>query len=602
MIRRVAYSKAVLAGMAGAVVWEIVARLLILSGAPFFDIVGTLGALAQPYASGLASWVVGMALHLTVGAIFAVFYAYFFWSALPLRPMFQGLAFSFIPMILAIFIMRPQFELMGPLIVSGELPHSGLFGLAGGASGPISIVIGHLIWGATLGLIYIRPVGYPVEQRPDLASMPRRRTTLPESLPDESLADRFMFATGVECSYPTLDHGRWRMDEMAACGHYRYWPKDLELVRRLGVRYLRYGPPLHLINPRRGCYDWGFFDEIAGEMRRMGVIPIVDLCHFGLPDWLENFQNPETPHALADYARAFAQRYDWVRFYTPVNEMYVCAKLSALLGLWNEQARDERAFVTAVRHLAKANVLMMRAIAAERPDAIFVNSESGEFFQSCCPDPNLCKIADFENERRFLALDLLYAHPVRDDMRDYLFEHGMPPEEYAWFMRQDVGKRAILGVDYYEWNEKLVDAEGHIQALGELFGWHVIVEQYYRRYRRPMMHTETNCLDARDAPRWLWRQWHNVQLMRRSGVPIVGFTWYSLTDQVDWDIALREPLGNVDPVGLFDLNRDPRPVGLAYRHLIRLFSQELSKAPPIETVIDDCRQQREHSNERRRHA
>ncbi|NUJ81199.1 family 1 glycosylhydrolase [Methylocystis sp. FS] len=411
-----------------------------------------------------------------------------------------------------------------------------------------------------------------------------------------------MFATGVECSYPTLDRGRWRMDEMAACSHYRYWRKDLELVRQLGLRYLRYGPPLHLTNPRRGCYDWAFLDEVAAEMRRLGIIPIMDLCHFGLPNWLENFQNPETPQALADYARAFAQRYDWVRFYTPVNEMYVCAKLSALLGLWNEQAHDEHAFVTAVRHLAKANVLMMRAIATERPDAIFVNSESGEFFQSCCPDPRLCKIADFENQRRFLALDLLYAHPVREDMRDYLFEHGMPPEEYAWFMRQDVGKRAILGVDYYEWNEKLVDSEGRIQALGELFGWHVIVDQYYQRYRRPMMHTETNCLDARDAPRWLWRQWHNVQLMRQSGVPIVGFTWYSLTDQVDWDIALREPLGNVNPVGLFDLNRDPRPVGQAYRYLISLFSQELSEAPPIETVIDDCRQQRERSTERRRHA
>ena len=52
------------------------------------------------------------------------------------------------------------------------------------------------------------------------------------------------------------------------------------------------------------------------------------------------------------------------------------------------------------------------------------------------------------------------------------------------------------------------------------------------------------------------------------GVPLVGFTWYSLTDQVDWDIALARPLGKVDPVGLFDLNRDPRAVGLAYKHLI----------------------------------
>ncbi|MGJ0426792.1 family 1 glycosylhydrolase [Methylocystis sp.] len=598
MIRRVAYGKAVFAGMAGAVALEIVARLLILAGAPVFDIVGTLGALAQPYASGLASWSVGMALHLTVGAIFAVFYAYFFWSTLPLRPVFQGVVFALIPMVLAIVIMGPQFELMNPLAVSREPPPSGLFGLAGGVSGPISIAVEHVIWGATLGLLYVRPVGYPADRQPDLRSARRRKATLPPNHPDDPAVDRFMFATGVECSYPTLGGGRWRMDEMAACSHYRHWRKDLELVRRLGIRYLRYGPPLHLTNPHRGRYDWDFLDEVAAEMRRLGIVPIMDLCHFGLPNWLENFQNPETPQALADYARAFAQRYDWVRFYTPVNEMYVCAKLSALLGLWNEQAHDEHAFVTAVRHLAKANVLMMRAIATERPDAIFVNSESGEFFQSCCPDPNLCKIADFENQRRFLALDLLYAHPVREDMRDYLYEHGMPPEEYAWFMRQDVGKRAILGVDYYEWNEKLVDSEGHVQALGELFGWHVIVEQYYRRYQRPMMHTETNCLDAREAPRWLWRQWHNVQLMRRSGVPIVGFTWYSLTDQVDWDIALREPLGNVNPVGLFDLNRDPRPVGQAYRYLIGLFSAEMRDTPPIEAVIDHC----QRSDARRRHA
>ncbi|PVE23632.1 glycoside hydrolase family 1 [Microvirga sp. KLBC 81] len=395
-----------------------------------------------------------------------------------------------------------------------------------------------------------------------------------------------MFATGIECSYPTLEGGRWRMDQMAACGHYRHWRTDLQLTRDLGLRYLRYGPPLHLIHRGPDQYDWAFLDEVAAEMQRLGIVPIMDLCHFGLPDWLQNFQNPEVPQALADYARAFTRRYPWVRFYTPVNEMYVCAKLSALEGLWNEQRRDERAFVTAVRHLARASVLMMQAIADERPDAIFVNSESGEFYQPCCPDPEIRRIAAFENERRFLPLDLLYAHPVHEDTRAYLFQHGMPAEEYAWFMHQDVRRRAILGVDYYEWNEKLIDSNGHAQTLGELFGWYAIASQYYQRYRRPMMHTETNRMDARDGPRWLWRQWHNVELIRQAGVPVVGFTWYSLTDQVDWDIALREPLGNVNPVGLFDLNRDPRTVGLAYQHLVDLFQADLGEAPSIEAALE----------------
>ena len=216
------------------------------------------------------------------------------------------------------------------------------------------------------------------------------------------------------------------------------------------------------------------------------------------------------------------------------------------------------------------------------------NSESGEFFQPCCPDPEIRLIAAFENERRFLPLDLLYARPVQDGMRTYLHQHGMPPEEYAWFMQQDVRGRSILGVDYYEWNEKLIDSSGHAQALGELFGWYAIAGQYYQRYRRPMMHTETNRVDAADAPRWLWRQWHNVQLMRRAGVPLVGFTWYSLTDQVDWANALAEANGRIDPSGLFDLNRDPRAVGLAYMHLIEMHRDqpEYRECPALKELLN----------------
>ena len=381
----------------------------------------------------------------------------------------------------------------------------------------------------------------------------------------------FMFATGIECSNPTIEGGRWRLDELEATDHYRFWRRDLELVRELGLRHLRYGPPLHLTFVAPNRYDWGFMDQVSDHMQRLGIVPIVDLCHFGVPDWLENFQNPELPERLAEYAAAFAARYPWIRHYTPVNEMYVAARMSALDGVWNEQLRSERGFVTAIRHLARANVLMMQAITRQTPDPVFINSESSEFYQPCCPDPEILRVADFENQRRFIALDLVYGIPLREDIRGYMLEHGTPAEEYEWFMQQRVADRAILGVDYYRWNEKLVNSDGRLEALGELFGWYVITNQYYQRYRRPVMHTETNCPDAAEAPAWLWRQWHNVQLIRQSGVPVTGFTWYSLQDQVDWDIGLSRAVGNVNPVGLYDLNRDPRPVAETYRYLVRMF-------------------------------
>ena len=71
-------------------------------------------------------------------------------------------------------------------------------------------------------------------------------------------------------------------------------------------------------------------------------------------------------------------------------------------------------------------------------------------------------------------------------------------------------------------------------------------------------------------------------------MPLVGFTWYSLTDQIDWGIALSEANGTVDPVGLFDLNRDPRAVGLAYVHLINMHrgQPEYRDCKAIREILD----------------
>jgi hypothetical protein len=56
--------------------------------------------------------------------------------------------------------------------------------------------------------------------------------------------------------------------------------------------------------------------------------------------------------------------------------------------------------------------------------------------------------------------------------------------------------------------------------------------------------------------------------LKQDGEPILGFTWYSLTDQIDWDSALRDDAGRVNACGLYDLDRKIRPVGRAYQKLI----------------------------------
>lgn len=381
----------------------------------------------------------------------------------------------------------------------------------------------------------------------------------------------FMFATGIENSIPTINNGRTRIDQMEKCGHYKHWKLDFDLLNDLDLQVLRYGPPLHTTFVGPGRYDWSFSDMTFGEIKRRNIIPIVDLCHFGVPDWIGNFQNPDFPELFAAYAEDFAHRFPWIQLYTPINEMFICAQFSAAYGWWNEQLSSDQAFVTALKHLVKANVLAMERILKVRPDALFIQSESSEYFHA--ENPKAIKPAEIMNARRFLSLDLNYGRRVDSEMYEFLMDSGMTRDEYHFFLsRSSLRHHCIMGNDYYVTNEHRVRADGFTTAAGDVFGYDEITRQYYDRYRLPVMHTETNLMEGPngdEAVNWLWKQWANVLRVRNNGVPIVGFTWYSLTDQVDWDVALREENNRVTPVGLYDLDRNIRPVGRCYKQLIK---------------------------------
>lgn len=232
----------------------------------------------------------------------------------------------------------------------------------------------------------------------------------------------------------------------------------------------------------------------------------------------------------------------------------------------------------------------MQAILAVRPTAIFIQSESSEYHHA----ENLAAVkpAELMNYKRFLSLDLNYGHRVDSGMYEYLLDSGMTRPEYHFFLDNKVKSRCVMGNDYYNTNEDRVAADGTTHPSGEVYGYYLITKQYYERYYLPVMHTETNFAQGpqgHEAVQWLWKQWANVLRLHYDGVPIIGFTWYSLTDQVDWDTALRENNGRVNALGLCDLDRNIRPVGEAYQQIVhdwravlpvqRLFTQEIVELP-----------------------
>jgi beta-glucosidase len=375
----------------------------------------------------------------------------------------------------------------------------------------------------------------------------------------------FMFATGIENSYPTVARGK-RIDQMDKCGHYKNWQQDLHLVRELDINDLRWGPAIYKTFLGPGKYDWDWTDAVIAEMKQLKIEPILDLLHFGLPNWLGNFQNEDFPQYFAEYAGAFAKRYPHIVHWTPVNEILVTTLFSAKYGWWNERLKTDEAFVRATLNLCRANLLGMHAILKHVPDAIFIQSETSEYVHPSTP--KMIPLAHFYNQRRFLPLDLTYARQVSAEIFRYLADNGMRKREYDFFMNQRMRFRCIMGTDYYVTNEHLLLPDGNLRSAGEFFGYYVIAKQYYERYGLPLMHTETNLWEKDGAVQWLWKEWNCMLRLRQDGVPIVGFTWYSLTDQMDWDTLLREDNHNINTVGLYDSKRRIRKVGKHYKKLI----------------------------------
>jgi beta-glucosidase/6-phospho-beta-glucosidase/beta-galactosidase len=387
--------------------------------------------------------------------------------------------------------------------------------------------------------------------------LPRRQAPLQMKQP-------FFFSTGIENSYPTISGGK-RIDEMEKCGHYERFAEDFSLVREMGITALRYGPAYYRTHVAPDRFDWSSADDPMHMLRDMKIEVIADLCHFGVPDWLGGFQDPAFPVLFAEYARAFARRYPWVRYYTPVNEIFICASFSALRGFWNERRKSEKAFARAIRNLCMAHELAVDAILAERPDAIIVQSESLEHFHPAgkLAEPH----SQRENAFKHLSLDLTLGRELAPGMAGFLNRNGVSSNDLSFFREKRAVGQRWLGMDYYPTCEHMVASTGRTTTRWKGAGFFSLASEYYQRYRIPLFHCETNRV-SRLAVDWLDSQWSDVLALRAAGIPVHGFTWYSLTDQIDWQYALRVERNDVHSVGLFDLNRRIRPVGNAYRELI----------------------------------
>ncbi len=365
------------------------------------------------------------------------------------------------------------------------------------------------------------------------------------------------YLTGFESTYMP-DHDK---DVLETTRHLDLFHHDLTLVAESGLRVLRYPAPWHRIEREPGRYDWSWMDAAMRSMQDLGLDPIIDpIHHTSFPAWLEQgFLDHRFVDAYVQFVLAFADRYPWVRRYTPFNEPMPTTLFCADQGIWKPYERHERHWLRSARNVAIAVSRISRLLKAGNPQIEIVHVDTCEAHHAM--DEKSAPWARFLNERRFLLHDLILGR-VKPGHKLYWFveEHGLATEDglsaddLAW-LAENPARIDVLGLDYYAHSEQQFHRAGsYIPSLAP-YGFAEVARQYIDYFNLPVMLTETNIRGyVSDRLSWLKYMVEQAEQLVAMGVDWRGFCWFPFVDSTDWDSLLRCACNHLDPVGIYWLD------------------------------------------------
>ncbi|HEX8258024.1 MAG TPA: family 1 glycosylhydrolase [Allosphingosinicella sp.] len=386
---------------------------------------------------------------------------------------------------------------------------------------------------------------------------------------------------GAECTIVRVGDS-WR-DQAIETGH-KFRREDIDRFAELGIKRVRFPILWEAVAPDRPDeYDFEWQDDRLALLRERGIEVIGCLLHHGSGPHYTELLDPEFPRKLGAYATRVAERYPWIKMWTPVNEPLTTARFSALYGHWYPHTKDYACFLRALANECKGTLEAMRAIRRFIPDAQLVQTED---LGKCYATAPLRYQANFENERRWLSLDLLCGRiDTRHKMHRLMLGAGIGWDEMEAFAGGEA-KPDLLGINHYLTSERFldhrtglypdheiggngrdryVDAEAvRVKRLDADTGFGPRLREAWARYGIPIAITEVHHGCHRDEQlRWFAEVWETAGTLRDEGMDLRAVTIWSMFGNVDWRFLLTQKNGFYD-TGAYDVRGGaPRPTIIA---------------------------------------
>jgi beta-glucosidase len=360
-----------------------------------------------------------------------------------------------------------------------------------------------------------------------------------------------------------------------ACNSFELWPRDLDLVRGLGLNTYRFSIEWARIEPEQGFYSTAMLDHYRGMIegcRERGLTPVVTFNHFTCPRWFAasgGWLNPQSPAIFARYCeRAARHLAAGIGYATTLNEPNL-GRLLKWFGLPPQLLEAQRAMLisaaqaTGSASFSAANATNFEDLERQLPIQLAAHEAGRAAIKSVRPDlPVGVSLAISDDQA-------VGRKSRRDEKRAYVYG--------AWL--EAAKKDDFIGVQNYD--RALIDASGVLpppqSAPRNSMGAEIYppslggaVRYAHAVTGRPVIVTEHGLGTTDDSLRaaFIPPALAGLKSAMDDGVPVLGYIHWSLLDNFEW------VFGYGPRYGLFEVDhqtfrRTAKPSAAVYSAIAR---------------------------------
>lgn len=407
----------------------------------------------------------------------------------------------------------------------------------------------------------------------------------------------------------------WRWEELGnveggvrsgrAADSWNRWKEDIALLKELGCNSYRFSIEWSRLEPEEGKWDLSALDvyeAMVAECERHGIVPMVTLHHFTVPQWLAahgGFLWEQSPDRFGSYVRKVADRLaPRVPLWCTLNEPNVLV-VGQYLGGFMPPARYEPLSIgLASRNLLRAHLKAYEILHAHKAPRV---GPYKDWRRMVGPVLNLIDFKPYRKAhpietflvRRFRRFyNNAWIDAVTGREQHFGFPFLIPYAKPVWEARRHPSAD-FIGVNYYTkvyvcfgpQKAQAAFVRSRYMPFGVLFrrgeepvndlGWAIHPDglrrilRFVSSYRLPIFVTENGIADAKDDRRgeFLTRHLETLELARRRGADVRGYFHWSLLDNFEWSQGFWPRFGLYD-VNYDTCDRTPRPSAAIYRDWI----------------------------------